>query len=192
MKRLGRSTFALAACLLVCCGGDTRQIDLRDATRRGPAGAQTEIVVFSDFQCPFCKRAAAELERIHRSRPHRTKIYFKHFPLSYHPQGLNAAHAAEAARLQGKFWEMHDLLYANAQELQDDSYAALAAELGLDVERFERDRQSFEVQNRVAADRAEGEALGVDGVPYFLINRVPFHGAYDEIAEQLESFGRAR
>jgi protein-disulfide isomerase len=183
---------ALAVCAAAACGGARRNIDLRQATRLGPAGAQAEVVVFSDFQCPFCKRAAAEMHRLHRARPNRAKFYFKHFPLGYHPQALQAAQAAEAARRQGKFWEMHDLLFANAQELNDESYRRLALELGLDVELFERDRASFDVQNRVAADRAEGEALGVDGVPYFLINGVPFHGAYDELAEQLESFGRAR
>jgi protein-disulfide isomerase len=190
--RLPALAALLAAALLVGCPQNKVAVDLRDAARRGPAGAPYEVVVFSDFQCPFCKRAAAELRRIHVGKPGRVAIYFKHFPLEYHPEALSAARAAEAARLQGRFWEMHDLLFEHARELHPGIYAAMAEKLGLDVARFEADMSSFAVQNRVAADIAEGDALGVDGVPFFLLNRVPFRGSYADLAEELESHGGAR
>jgi len=184
---------ALAAvALLAGCPQNKTAVDLRYATRLGPEGAPYEVVVFSDFQCPFCKRAAAELRRIHTSKPGRVKIYFKHFPLQYHPEAVNAALAAEAARLQGKFWEMHDLLFEYSTELNDEIYPAMAERIGLDVARFEQDMASDEVRNRVAADVAEGDTIGVDAVPYFLLNRLPFRGSYSDLAEELESHGGSR
>ncbi len=169
----------------ISCGPGPSTIDLRDAHRLGPAGAPKELVIFSDFQCTFCKRAAREIQRIHTAHPGRVKVYFKHFPLPYHPQAIKAAMAAEAAGLQGKFWEMHDLLFANSRELHDDIYPELARELDLDLARFEADRGSFDVANKVAADRAEGDSLKVDGTPYFIIDKRPFHGSYSELKEAL-------
>jgi protein-disulfide isomerase len=183
---------ATVAALLAGCPQNKTAVDLRHAMRLGPEGAPFEVVEFSDFQCPFCKRAAMELNRIHRSKPGRVKIYFKHFPLDYHPEAVNAALAAEAARLQGKFWEMHDLLFEYAAELHPEIYPAMAEKIGLDVARFEKDMASFEVRNRVAADVAEGDAIGVDAVPYFLLNRVPFRGSYHDLVEELESHGGSR
>ena len=182
----------LVAATLAGCPQNKVAVDLRNATRLGPEGAPYEIVVFSDFQCPFCKRAADELKRIHIAKPGRVKIYFKHCPLEYHPQSVNAALAAEAARLQGKFWEMHDLLFEYSAELHDGIYPAMAEKLGIDVARFEQDMASFEVQNRVAADVAESDVLGVDAVPYFLLNRVPYRGTYSDLTEELESHGGSR
>jgi len=170
---------------MAACGPGPSSIDLRDAHRLGPKGARVELVVFSDFQCSFCKRAAREIRRIHTRYPGRVAIYFKHFPLTYHPQSIKAAMAAEAAALQGKFWEMHDLLYANSGLLEDSIYPKLAAEIGLDVEKFEVDMGSFEVANKVAADRAEGVAIKLDGTPFFIIDKRPFHGSYDELEDAL-------
>lgn len=175
----------LTAILFVSCHPGPSSLDLRDAHRLGPKGTRVELIVFSDFQCSFCKRAARELKRIHTAHPGRIAIYFKHFPLTYHPQAINAAMASEAAAAQGKFWEMHDLLFANASDLNDGIYVDLAKKLGLDVERFETDMRSFEVANKIAADRAEGEAIKVDGTPFFIIDRRPFHGSYDELEEAL-------
>jgi len=176
----------IAALLTVSgCIKERYTVDLRNAARLGNEDAPIEVVVFSDFQCAFCKRAAAELKRIHHSRPNRVKVYFKHFPLSYHPQAVNAAMAAEAARLQGKFWEMHDQLFAHGAELTDEIYVEIAAKLGLDADQFKKDMASKEVTNRVAADRAEGESIGVDGTPYILINRTRFRGSYAYLSERL-------
>jgi protein-disulfide isomerase len=177
---------ALLAGLALSSCAKLSGIDLREAPMRGHAGAPNEIIVYSDFQCGFCKRAAAELERIALRHPARVEIFYKHFPLSIHPQATNAALAAEAARRQGKFWEMHDLLFANAGRLTDATYEELAARLGLDVGRFKADFASKETAARVAADRAEGEKIGVDGTPYFVINRRPFYGSYADLERALE------
>ena len=160
--------------------------ELREAPRLGPEGAPTEIVVYSDFQCGFCKRAAAELNRLHTRYPARLEVRFKHFPIEYHEQATNAARAAEAARLQGKFWEMHDLLFANAGGLDEKIYTVLARRIGLDVTKFEKDLASPEVAARVAADKAEGEAIGVDGTPFFVVNKRPFYGSYGDLERMID------
>ncbi|MCP4674175.1 MAG: thioredoxin domain-containing protein [Deltaproteobacteria bacterium] len=177
---------AIAALLTASgCIKERHTVDLTSAARLGSENAPIEVVIFSDFQCVFCKRTAAELKRIHHSRPNRIKIYFKHFPLSYHPQAMNAAKAAEAAGLQGKFWEMHDQLFAYSAELTDEIYIEIAAKLGLDTVRFKKDMASDEIANRVAADRAEGESIGVDGTPYILINHTRFRGSYAYLSKRL-------
>jgi protein-disulfide isomerase len=171
---------ALLLLLLAACGtaGARMPIDLRHAEPLGDADAPATIVVFSDFQCPHCKRAAYEVRRLIEEHPGRFVAYHKHFPLSYHPFAEDAARAAEAARLQGAFWEMHDLLYAHAGELTADIWPRLAASLGLDVPRFERDRRSPETAARVLADAAEGDALGVDGTPFFFVDGTPVEGSW--------------
>jgi len=173
------------AVLALGCEKQRYPLALDDAARLGKQKAPIEIVVFSDFQCSFCKKAAAELRRIHRVKGNRIKIYYKHFPLSYHPQAENAARAAESARLQGKFWEMHDQLFAYGADLTDESYAEIARKLGLDLEQFEEDISSEEVAARVEADKAEGDALGVDGTPFIFINRTVFRGSYAYLEERL-------
>ena len=170
--------------LMPCCHG-VGSMDLAHSYRLGPEDAPVEVIVFSDFQCSFCKRAAAELRRISTRRPGRVKFYFKHYPLSYHPQAINAAKAAQAAGAQGKFWEMHDLLYAHATELNDKIYTDLAARLDLDIKRFNADISSPQTADEVSADRALGEALGIDGTPYFFIDRVPFHGSYLDLEQAI-------
>jgi protein-disulfide isomerase len=182
----GLTAFALLSAAAAGCAGPKLKIHLSDSARLGDEDAPIEVVIFSDFQCVFCKRAAAELRRAYRSRPSRIKIIFKHFPLSYHPQAVNAAKAAEAARMQGKFWEMHDILYANSAELDDDVYRRLATEIGLDVDRFEKDMGSSMVADKVSRDRMEGEKLGVDGTPYILINRTRFRGSYSDLPMRLD------
>lgn len=171
--------------LSLSCAQDRYTVDLRYAPRLGNPDAPIEIVVFSDFQCAFCKRTAHELGRIVRTRPKRIKVFFKHFPLSYHPQAINAAKAAEAARLQGKFWPMHDQLFAQSEGLIDESYNKIAAEIGLDVERFASDMAKDTTRYRVAADRAEGEHLGIDGTPYIIINRRRFRGSHGDLSERV-------
>lgn len=182
---IARGAALLAGLLALSCAR-VSAIDLRETPRLGPEGAPTEVIVFSDFQCGFCKRAASELKRLHARYPARLEIYYKHFPLPYHEQAMNAARAAEAARLQGRFWEMHDLLFANAVALNDGIYVELARELGLDVKRFEADFASEQVAARIAADRAEGDAVGVDGTPFFVINRRPFYGSYGDLERMID------
>jgi protein-disulfide isomerase len=167
------------------CSPRKYRVDLTHTARLGKQGAPIEVVVFSDFECLFCKRAAAELKRIHRNKPNRVKIYYKYFPLSRHKNAFNAARAAEAAALQGKFWEMHDLLFAHAKELKNELYEELAKKIGLDVARFKKDMWSKEVKERVSADKTEGLNLGVASTPYFIVNKMPFRYSYADLNQRI-------
>jgi protein-disulfide isomerase len=185
VARLTSIALILAPVIASCAALD-RSVDISTAPRMGPADAPIEIVVFSDFECPFCKRAAAELRRIQLRRPGRVKIFFKHFPLAMHANSVSAALAAEAARMQGRFWEMHDALFEHQGDLGPPVYPALAAEIGLDAARFAEDMASPEASARIAADQADGRKLRVDGTPFFVVNRVPFLGSYADLDARLD------
>ena len=101
--------------------------------------APVTIVEFSDFQCPYCGAAHPELARLLREFDGQVKLVFKYFPLSAHERAMPAARAAEAAARQGKFWEMHDLLFEHQHELEDADCERYASALGLDMERFKAD-----------------------------------------------------
>jgi protein-disulfide isomerase len=118
------------------------------------------LIEYADFECPFC--AALHL----RLKPLETQIVFRHFPVrSSHPRAWAAARAAEAAALQGRFWEMHDLLLEDQARLEDPHLWSRAQRLGLDVERFERDRRSDAVLERVERDFRAGIRAGVVTTP---------------------------
>lgn len=161
------------------------EIPLGDAPVRGQADARVAIVEYSDFQCPFCARVIPTLNRIRETYGDRVKLVYKHLPLRIHPEARPAAAAAEAAGLQGKFWEMHDAIFANQRELSDARYVEWARELGLDVERFERDRKSEAVLARIEKDEEEAARVGVGGTPAFFIN-----GRFLSGAQPFESFQR--
>lgn len=106
------------------------------------------------------------------------RLVFKHLPLeSIHSHAMEAARAAEAARLQGQFWAMHDKIFENQRELGSEKYVEWAAELGLDVEQFGRDMQSEEVTERIQSDLEEASSLGIRGTPAFFINGKYLSGA---------------
>lgn len=168
------------------------EIPLDGAAARGPEDAEVTIVEYSDFQCPFCARVQPTLEQIEKTYGDRVRFVYKHLPLRIHPEAPGAAAASEAAHRQGKFWEMHDRLFASQRELGDDLYRKIAQDLGLDLERFEKDRASAEVRQRVAKDEQEAQRLGVSGTPGFFINgrflsgAQPFDAFQRVIDEELE------
>jgi protein-disulfide isomerase len=128
---------------------------------RGPAAAPL-VVVYADYECPFCAQLHARL----RARGEPVRMAFRHFPVrSKHPRAWPAACAAEAAGRQGAFWAMHDALYADPARLEDPHLWARAEALGLDLDRFEADRRSGEVAARVRADFAGGVRAGVMATP---------------------------
>jgi protein-disulfide isomerase len=137
---------------------------------RGSESAKIAIVEFSDFQCPFCSRVAPTLEQVRTSYPDEVRIVFKHLPLAMHSKAPAAHAAAEAAHRQGKFWEMHDLIFAKQAEMSPEKYVEYAQQIGLDVEKFKRDVASEEVKKKVDADAAEAAKLGVSGTPGFFVN----------------------
>lgn len=167
-----------------------KPLQFDDAPVRGAPMAPVTIVAFSDFQCPYCAAAHPELDRLVREFEGQVKLVFKHFPLGSHPRAVAAARAAEAARNQGKFWEMHDALFENQRALEDADLERYAGMIGLDVERFKADMAGTEVQERVEEDRALGERLGVEGTPTVFVNgrllREPFKALPAYLREELE------
>jgi protein-disulfide isomerase len=156
-----------------------REFDLASAPRRGPADAPLQVVVFSDFECPYCRRFAETLEGLREELGEQIAIYYLHFPLPQHPNALRAAHAAVAAQNQGRFWQYHDLLFANQARLQStDDVGALLVELaeeaGLDLEAFRRDLADAAVNQRPLEERDTGRAAGVNSTPTIFINGLKY------------------
>lgn len=143
-------------------------IDVAGAPSRGPADSKAVIVEFSDFECPFCRRAIEPLEKLRKH--YNAVLYYKFYPLKQHPNAEGAARAAWAAQRQGKFWEMHDLLFANQQALDWPAVQGYAKQLKLDAKIFEADVNSPAAKAAVAADEKAGEAALVDGTPTFYVN----------------------
>jgi len=145
-------------------------INTQGAPTRGNADAKLAIVEFSDFQCPFCRRVTPTMGQIEREYGDKVRIVFKHFPLEMHPKAPAAHAAAEAAHQQGKFWEMHDLIFANQESMSPEKYVEYAKQLNLDIPRFQRDVASAQIKARIDSDSEEGSKLGVSGTPAFFIN----------------------
>lgn len=153
------------------------QIATQGSPRKGPSDARVTLIEFSDFQCPYCSRVGPTLQRVATEYADQVAIVFKHMPLDFHTKARPAHRASEAAHLQGRFWEMHDLVFDNQANLSEAQYVAYAEQLGLDVARFERDMASAAVEKRVEADTREAAKLGVRGTPSFFINGRYFSGA---------------
>ena len=140
------------------------------APARGPESARLTIVEFSDFQCPFCRSGANALTEIAKAFPNDVRLVFKQFPLESHSQAALAAEASLAAQAQGKFWEMHDRIFANPRALSEPNLIAWAKEFGLDVARFTSDLTSHKYQNTVQTEVREGLDAGVQGTPTVFLN----------------------
>jgi protein-disulfide isomerase len=146
------------------------EVEIGEAPVMGSDDAKVTIVEWSDFQCPFCNRVGPTLAQIKKEYGDDVRIVFKHLPLSIHPQAPGAHAAAEAAHRQGKFWEMHDLIFASQRDLNPVTFERYASQLGLDMERFKRDVASSDVKKRIDEDMRQGSKLGVTGTPAFFIN----------------------
>jgi NhaA family Na+:H+ antiporter len=147
---------------------------------RGPATARL-ILEYGDYECPYSRRAFHEIERVEQDMSGRVRFAFRHFPLvEIHPHAFAAAAAAEAAALQDRFWDMHELLFHRQKALEDDDLRRYAAELGLDVARFDRERSGVDVQARIRRDVESGLASGqVRGTPTLFIDGVIHLAGYD-------------
>jgi protein-disulfide isomerase len=128
------------------------------------------VVEFSDFQCPFCSRAVPAVHDIEKAYGKDVRVVWKHLPLSFHPNAMPAAIAAEAAREQGKFWEMHDKLFSDQAALSPAAYEKYAKEMGLDLARFQASMKAPATRARVEADATAAAAAGVTGTPTFVVN----------------------
>jgi protein-disulfide isomerase len=145
-------------------------IPVEDSPVRGSEAASVTVVEFSDFQCPYCSRAEPIITKLLAEFEGQVRLIFKHFPLPFHPQARIAAAAAEAAREQGKFWEMHDLLFQNTEALERDDLRGYAQQLGLDLPRFETALDNSEIDARVERDITEARRVGVNGTPTFYVD----------------------
>ena len=156
------------------------EIDAHEDHVRGPADAPVTIVEYGDFECPYCGRAEPAIRELLAEKSSEVRYVFRHLPLSdVHPHAQLAAEAAEAAAEQGRFWEMHDLLFDHQDRLRGPDLLNYAEQLGLDVERFRRDLRAHEHAGRVARDVESAELSGVSGTPTFFVNGQRHHGAYD-------------
>jgi protein-disulfide isomerase len=147
---------------------------------RGTAGAPMRLLVYGDYECPYTRQALISVAHVRGELGDSFTYAFRNFPLTeIHPHALHAALAAEAADLQGKFWEMHDLLFQRQRALADDDLAAYAAEIGLDRDRFRADFADAKGLPRIDADVKSGVRNGVEGTPSLFINGNPHLDAYD-------------
>ena len=142
---------------------------------RGGEHAQVTLEEFSDFQCPACGGIDPGLRKISNDYGERVRWVFRNFPLTMHKYSFIAARAAEAAGLQGKFWEMHDMLYDNQKAWADaseprDLFNSYAAQLGLDVEKFKADLNRQDLADRIKMDYDRGVSLNVRGTPTIYVN----------------------
>ncbi len=150
---------------------DPERIELAGAACRGEPAAPVTLVLFSDFECPFCALARQLVEVLEKEAGSRLRVCFKHYPLTeIHARALGAALAAAAAQRQGKFWAMHDRIFEHQKELDRDDLLEHARELGLDLGRFRADLDSSAVRLQVERDRAEAIRLGFGGTPTFFVN----------------------
>jgi protein-disulfide isomerase len=145
---------------------------------RGPADAPVTIIEFSDYQCPFCRRAEPTVEQVLQQYEGKVRFVFRHFPLDrIHPQARGASEAAACAAEQGKFWEYHAALFAGNADLDRTGLDAAATKAGLDDAAFKTCVDTRKTQALVEADVKDGEAAGVSGTPAFFINGIPLRGA---------------
>ena len=136
----------------------------------GPADAKVQVYVFSDFQCPVCRRVVEPLKQLHRDFPDSVQVVWKHNALEMHKNAAGAAAATIAAQRQGKFWEYHDRLFANQRNLERPALIAHARELGLDTAKFEKDLDDPAVAAQIVYERNLATALGARGTPGFFVN----------------------
>jgi len=147
------------------------KLDVGESPVKGPDDAPVTIYEFSDFQCPYCKKARSHLKPLLDEYEGEVRIVYKNFPLSFHDEAKPAAKAALAAKQQGKFWKMYDLLFKNQNRLGSDGlYVELARELGLNVNTFKEAMNSDAVKNQIERDKTLGGKVGVKGTPAFFIN----------------------
>jgi protein-disulfide isomerase len=149
-----------------------KDIDLSGSPFKGKENAPVALVVFSDFQCPFCSKVHPLMEEVMKKNPDTVKLVFKHMPLGMHQQAEPAARAAIAAQEQGKFWEMHDALFAAATGggLSTEAIEKAAAAIGLDVAKFKADWNSPAIQEKLSKDMSAARLAEVNGTPTLFVN----------------------
>ncbi|MCW5834035.1 MAG: thioredoxin domain-containing protein [Labilithrix sp.] len=156
-----------------------KNVPIDGSPTKGPESAPLTIVEFADFQCPHCGQFAPVIDKVVESRKSEVRFAYKFYVLGKFPNSENAARAAIAAGKQGKFWEMHHLIFANQENLSQQGLDSMAKELGLDVGRLHADMQAPDTAERIAKDRKLGEDLKIEGTPSIFINGRQFDGHQD-------------
>lgn len=145
-------------------------IPIGNSPIRGSKNAPVTIVEFSDFQCPYCAQLLPTLKEVLKAFPKEVKLIYKQYPLSFHAQAKNAAKASLAAGEQGKFWEMHDIIFENFTKLSPEKFVEFAGQIGLDVAKFIADYNSDKYEKQIQQDIALGNSVGVTGTPTLFVN----------------------
>jgi NhaA family Na+:H+ antiporter len=147
---------------------------------RGPLDAPHEMLMYGDFECPFCQAAQSIVARVHKRMGDEVRFVYRHFPIEEkHPLARHSAEASEAAAAQGAFWEMHDALYGLRGKLRPAELTKAAKGLGLDVVRFDAELADGTHAARIEADEASGRRSGVTGTPAFFLDGRLHDGAFD-------------
>ena len=141
-----------------------------DGPSRGPKDAKVTIVEFSDFECPYCRDGRDIMEKVVGKYGDKVRLVFRNFPLSAHRQARKAAEAGLCAEAQGKFWPLHDTMFAHADQLSIAELKAAAGKLGVEQARFDKCLDNAETAAQVEKDLADGEKAGINGTPAFFIN----------------------
>ncbi len=149
---------------------ETFVFDNSELPFQGPADAPVTMVVFSDYECPYCVRLEPFLKQLTQQFPDKLKVIHKQFPLNMHKMARPAAKAAYSAERQGKFWEYHDELNKNHRNLNEDKLRAIALQLQLDMDQFDQDRKDPTFEALIDRDFGEGMAAGVKGIPTIFVN----------------------
>ncbi|MBN2695350.1 thioredoxin domain-containing protein [bacterium] len=155
------------------------EINLKNAPSIGKKDAPHTLIVFSDFECPYCSKFSDVLEKVQKEYPEKVAVYFKHFPLSFHQNALPASIASFCAQKQGKFWEYHNKLFASQGNFNDSNYVAWAEELKLDKAEFEKCIKSAEAKNIILSELQEGQDIGIQGTPTFYLDGKPYNGSFE-------------
>jgi protein-disulfide isomerase len=162
---------------------------------RGPEDARVTLVEYGDFECPHCGRAHGVLHRIQQEMGPQLRLVFRHFPItSIHPHAEAAALAAEAADAQGKFWEMHDVIFENQEALENEDLLRYAEALSLDQAKFAESLRIREFLPRIQGNVMSGVRSGVNGTPTFFIDGVRHDGSpdYPELSQALRQVAESK
>lgn len=171
-------------------------VEIGAAPVLGPAEAAVTLVEFADFECPYCGEEEPVLKQVLTAYEGRVRLVYKHYPLSFHEHAALAAEASLAAHAEGKFWAYHDALYADQSALARGDLESRAAALGLDMMAFGAALDQGTHAAAVAADVAQGDALGIPGTPAFFVNgrmgagAVPYEAWVAILDEEIEAAGR--
>ncbi len=182
MGKLPAIAFAISLALLLslfgCASAPIKEGVAADGRPyRGAANPKVVIYEYSDFECPFCGKAEPTVEDVLRAYPETVQLQYRHFPLDAHPRSVPAAIASVCAQEQGKFWQMHDKMFANQQALEDADLAKYAQEIGLDSAQYGKCIALPATAEKVEKDRLEGIGRGVSATPMFFIGESEVRGA---------------